>query len=200
MNHRPKTLNAVLEKCWSLLAEGVSRRDSAMRTPVLGSLGERGCELRTVILRGCDRARRSLQCHTDARSPKVSEIQRCARLQWVFYHPESRVQLRATGLARVYLEGDWVDKVWQAQHPRSRLVYLIEDAPGTSSDHPTSGFGSTPSQPEPDVSSTEAGRINFAVIECRIDELDWLHLGVGVNTRAQFRWEGDVMEANWCVP
>lgn len=178
----------------------MSQSDSAMRVPVLGSLGARGSELRTVILRECDPARRTIQCHTDTRSPKVSEIQRCARVQWVFYHPGNRIQLRASGMAGVHREGDWVDKIWQGQHPRSRQIYLAEDAPGTATENPTSGFSSTTLQPEPDFSSTESGRINFAVIECRIDLLDWLHLGVGANTRARFEWIGEKVEATWCVP
>ena len=200
MNDKPDTLEAVLAQCWSLLGEGVMRSDSAMRTPVLGSLGEAGCELRTVILRSCNYVSRIIQCHTDSRSAKVSEMRQSSRVQWVFYHPVERVQLRATGMARVERDTERVDTIWGEQPPRSRRVYQVEHAPGTPSDTPTGGLSALMARQEPDIHNTESGRANFAVIECRIDILDWLHLGVGINTRARFTWDGDKLAATWCTP
>ena len=200
MTNSPTTLDTVLAQCWSLLREGVTQPNSTMRTPVLGSVSDAGCELRTVILRGFDPVHRTLQCHTDTRSPKMAELRKFNRVQWLFYASDARVQLRAAGLAKVLCEGALADAAWAEQHPRSRRVYQTEQAPGTASELPTGGFSQRTANQSPNVDNTNSGRPNFAVIECRIDKLDWLQLGMGENTRAQFNWTSESLQATWCVP
>ena len=190
MSESNPSLEAVLEQCWSLLVDGASRAGSPMHTPVLGSAGAAGCELRTVVLRACDPSARTIQCHTDTRSPKVREITDCMRVQWVFYDPESSVQLRATGAARVHPNGEWVEAVWRALPGRSRQVYFVHDAPGTAMERP----------PGAATLSANSARANFAVIECRIDELDWLLLTPEGNKRARFTWSQLDRQSSWLAP
>lgn len=200
LNNPPKTLAAVLNQCWALLREGVGDNHSAMHTPVLGSVGEQGCELRTVILRSFDVERRLIAFYTDVRSPKISDIHRHDRVQWVFYHPTARVQLRATGVAHVHTQGTYTDDIWHQQTPRSRRGYLVEERPGMPSDTATSGLPAWAAHQTPDTDNTQSARENFAVVDCTIDALDWLHLGLGHNTRARFAWRGPELEATWCTP
>ena len=190
MRESKPSLDVVLEQCWSLLVDAASRPGSPMRTPVLGSLGTEGCELRTVVLRACDPSARMIQCHTDTRSPKVREIANCARVQWVFYDPASQVQLRATGIAGVHRSGEWVDAVWSALPARSRQVYFVQDAPGTRIESPADEGSLGP----------ENARTNFAVIACRIDELDWVLLSPESNTRARFEWSRLNVQSSWLAP
>ena len=171
-----------------------------MRTPVLGSVSERGCELRTVVLRSFEPNRRLIAFHTDARSPKAAEILHQKRVQWVFYDPEPQVQLRITAVANAQVNTTHSDEVWHRQSPRTRRGYQTTKAPGTPSPMATSGLTDGLSEQIPDFENTQSGRENFIVVECRIDALDWLHLGLGTNTRAQFEWHGTQLEARWCTP
>ena len=200
MNKTPTTLADVLEHSWVLLKQGVDKPDSPMRIAVLATSSDVGCEMRSVILREFLSQRRVIQCHTDARSPKVAEIRACARVQWVFFDPVSRVQLRATGPASVHCNADWVEAIWDKQHPRSRQIYLVDKAPGTPSEIATGGFTQANQQQEPNYDNTSPGRENFAVIEGRIERLDWLHLGKRANTRARFEWDGETLLSTWLTP
>jgi len=200
LNNPPGTLAAVLTQCWSLFQEGVDDRHSAMHTGVVGSVSEQGCELRTVVLRHVEPERRILSFHTDSRSPKVTEILRHERVQWVFYHPKAKVQLRVSTMAKVHESDVHSDEAWHLLSPWTRRGYQILQTPGTPSPIATSGLAKWTANQSPDIPNTRSGRENFALVECRIDLLDWLHLGVGRNTRAQFDWRGTELEATWCTP
>ena len=45
------TLEQVLAQSWAMLARGVQEPTDPFRTPVLGTTGPNGCNLRTVVLR-----------------------------------------------------------------------------------------------------------------------------------------------------
>ncbi len=67
-------LAGCLAEAWRRLEEGAAHQ-SGFHTPALATIGRDGApRLRTVVLRGVDRAARSLRVHCDARSAKAAEI------------------------------------------------------------------------------------------------------------------------------
>ncbi|NBR79124.1 MAG: pyridoxamine 5'-phosphate oxidase, partial [Alphaproteobacteria bacterium] len=58
-----------------MLERGAADRRSAFHTPTVATIGLDGRpRLRTIVLRACDTANRSLRFHTDARSDKINEL------------------------------------------------------------------------------------------------------------------------------
>lgn len=191
----------ILRDSWTLLALGTTDRKHAFHTPVLGTLGDGLPQLRTVVLRGVKPETRLLYCHTDTRSPKFSELVASPVASWLFYSAAEKIQLRAEGKVTLHTADAVSEAHWQTSQLTSRRTYTQFSAPGTRTDAPTSGLpefliGRTPSAKE-----AEAGRANFAVIECKIFRLDWLQLTSDGNRRAVFEWSNsDVLTSSWVVP
>lgn len=82
---RTPTLDDVLSRSWRMLTEAARRARHPFHTPILGTSGHSGCELRTVVLRSVDPDARELICHTDLRSAKCTQIGRDPRVSWLFY-------------------------------------------------------------------------------------------------------------------
>ena len=70
-----KTLNNVLKYSWRNLHNGVRNFRHPFNRPTLTTVDGNQPQARTVILRGFSKNDRTLICHCDARSPKVSQIQ-----------------------------------------------------------------------------------------------------------------------------
>ena len=88
------TLDGILDDMWSMLLRGVADSNDPFHWPVLGTTCKDGCRLRTVILRQAIRSDLLLVCYTDARASKAQEIMNFAKVSWLFYHPDTKVQLR----------------------------------------------------------------------------------------------------------
>ena len=85
---------------WSLLEEGVDIAASPFHTPALATVGDDEADVRTVVLRYADAARRQIACHTDWRSPKRSQVETHSRVSWMVYDRTRNVQLRLRGQAK----------------------------------------------------------------------------------------------------
>jgi hypothetical protein len=194
------TLDGVLDKVWSMLKRGAERSDNPFHWPVLGTSGDGGCNMRTVVLRQFILPDRVLVCHTDARAPKAREIEECNRVFWLFYHPEKKIQLRISGKATLHSKDRFANKQWDAAALTSRLNYATVEPPGTPVDRPTSGLPDFLRNKIPTLLESKRGRPNFMSIACRIDAIDWLMLGVLGNRRARFVWEENKLHSTWLVP
>ena len=153
---------------------------------------------RTVVLRRCDIAERSIDCHTDLRSAKVHELAaQGGEVCWLFYDQASRIQLRLQGVAHV-LNDRSVDADWENVSSLSRSAYLSVEIPGKAV------AGQQPPSTKDrfvDPQESERGRDNFRVVRTKIEAADWLYLKYGGHVRASFRYvEGGVAEASWLVP
>jgi pyridoxamine 5'-phosphate oxidase len=194
---RWSSLEKIRAEVWEMLGGAVSDTKNPLRTPVLGTVGPEGSQLRTVVLRRVVAAERLLMCNTDLRSAKIRDIQALSRLSWLFYQPEERVQLRLAGQASLLQAGPLVDEEWSRLSPLNRRDYCTVDPPGSPLSVPSSGlpdsFGQTPAE-------GEIGRKNFVVVVCQVDALDWLLLQESGHLRAQFTWRDDKLAATWVVP
>lgn len=194
------TLEGVLGEVWAMLNQGVGRFSDPFHCPILGSIGDHGCSLRTVILRQLILPDRILVCHTDSRAPKVDEILRTSRVSWLFYHPKRHVQLKIFGKATLHGDDRFADEQWAHCKKTSRLNYCTTEPPGTSIDIPSSGLPESFIDRIPSLLDSAKGRRHFMVIACKIDTIDWLVLRVTGNRRARFDWDGDRMTASWLIP
>lgn len=182
-------LEAVLDQALGLLEGGAADPGSAWRTMTLGSVGLDGRpRLRSVVLRGFDRAGPSAEVHTDWRSAKVAEV--LARPETALHGWDAGrgVQLRLAGPAELQRSDE---AAWSALRPASRETYRMEPGPGTR-------LGA-PDEAGPHLDEAAAKTV-FTVIRIRIAELEWLHIGKQGHRRAVFRWAGGAAEAMWLVP
>jgi pyridoxamine 5'-phosphate oxidase len=194
------TLDGVLDEVWVMLRKGVTNFRDPFHWPVLGTIGEDGPSLRSVILRKFILPDRILVCNTDSRATKARDIENDDRISWHFYHTRRKVQLRIVGNAKLHTDDNFADDQWNATRIPSRINYMTDQPPGTFVDKPSTGLSDFLQDKVPTLFDSEKGRKNFMSISCRIDSIDWLLLRVTGNRRARFTWEEDKMKANWIIP
>jgi pyridoxamine 5'-phosphate oxidase len=200
MDKTSETLEEILHQVWHMLQRGVTHFNDPFHWPVLGTTGNRGSSLRTVILRQFILPERILVCHTDARSEKVQDISISPQVSWLFYHPRKKVQLRISGHASLHADDQFADEQWAATRIISRLNYCATEPPGTPIDTPSTGLPDLLLNKVPTLLESERGRKHFMAIACRIDVLDWLVLRALGNRRARFEWDAHGMHGTWLIP
>jgi hypothetical protein len=174
-------LDDLLTAIWRTLGRACHDGRAGWRLPALASVDATGApRVRTVVLRGADRATASLLIHTDARSAKAAELVRDPRTALMFWDAASRRQLRAEGEATILADG----AAFAALSTQQRAVYALDPPPGTAIAHPDA---LTPADP--------AGF--FRVLRVRVRLFDWLELGAK-QRRARFDLERG--QASWVAP
>lgn len=181
-------------EAWRLLAQGAADRTSPYHLMQLASvrqdtLGTLEPQVRTVVLRGVEAAEKRLRFHTDARSPKVAELDACPRVQAVFYDPAQKVQLRLSAIAAPASETLRAD-AWAATGRLGRECYAVETAPSAPQSGPAASF------------AAEADPAVFLPIVLTVTALDWLYLASVGHRRAAFTYDstGRLTDATWLVP
>lgn len=192
-----ETLEPILDEIQNHLFQGASRRRSPMHTPVVGTADG---DLRVMVLREFDLANRTLRFHTDVRSPKVAAIQDNPGMTVLFYDPEAKVQIRASGTGRVENISPIVDAAWQQATSFAKRCYLAQSAPSGSSDVPVSGLPEWVEGITPTEAQVAPGRANFAVVLVQVQVFDWLHLANTGHRRARFEFSKEGTRSNWLVP
>lgn len=185
-----------------MLERGAANRKDDFHTPVFGTIGLNGePELRVVVFRKILREPRMLVCHTDLRSPKIAEIEKDARVSWLFYHFEAKLQLRIRGRASIHTTDELAHEQWQNTQLFSRRCYC-GDAPGTIKSEPSSGLADFLVDREPTAEESERlGRKNFAVVSSTIDEIDSYELNFNGHRRSLFVWnEAGELATRWLTP
>ena len=195
-----ETLDIVLSEIWKMLEQGASHFNDPFHWPVLGTAGEHGVSLRTVILRQVLQPERILVCYTDARAPKARQILDFSKVSWLFYHPKKKIQLRISGEAELHTDDEFADKRWARTRAPSRLDYNTGQPPGTPVDRPSSGLPDFLRDKVPSLLDSEKGRANFMVIACQIDTIDWLQLKITGHRRARFHWDQHGLQSTWLIP
>ena len=158
-----------------------------------------GADARTVVLRQVDAVRRYLWFHTDARARKVMQLEAFPNATLLFWDDKSQIQLRLTAETRLHTDDYVADEQWKTLWVGSRKMYLSAPAPGSEQPAPYPGFPPELGSELPSEADSEAGRRNFAVMECRILSLEYLQLGRDGQTRARFQYEPDRKLA-WLAP
>lgn len=196
---------SIYDNLWKLLEEGSSNRRHAFHTPVLATRTSSGDpDLRTVVLRRVDRGLGLVCCHTDSRSQKVREIESSSRVAWLFYDPQSRVQIRAHGRCEVHQgpADEMAREIWLKVHPDSRVCYWAPHAPSSAID----GWESNQAADARDIAKIkpmpdDRPPATFAVLATVLDSIEWLELHHDGHRRIRFSLGNDIgPKAQWLAP
>ena len=193
-------LVVLLGRIWQALSQGQAKLQHPLRTPILGTIGTRQSSLRIVVLRQVNPAQRSLVCYSDYRTVKVTDILANPGIEWLFYHPAERIQIRASGLAKIHYLDAVATEAWSALPGPIRLNYCTPLAPGREIRKPGEALPKAWKGRMPAKDEMQIGWPNFAVIASTIDRLDWLQLTEKENRRAGFVWDGTEFKGSWLVP
>jgi pyridoxamine 5'-phosphate oxidase len=175
---------------WSMLARGVKDRKSAFHTPSIATITDEGTpSVRTVVLRGCDMAAKTLRFHTDTRSGKIAELTQNPQAALHFYDANAKIQLRLAAKLET-ASGATYDAAWANTRPMSRECYQVTQSPGSLIDDPY--------QVAFDAAATQDGEAHFAPVVAHILKMEWLYLAARGHRRALFDFEQDTQ--NWLAP
>lgn len=174
------TLPGTLDEVWRQLELGVADRTAPARHPVLATAGGEGAEARMVVLRAADRARGTLEIHTDVRSGKVAELRAEKRASLHVWIPDAGLQIRLRCHVQI-LAGGAAAPYWDAVPVSARALYGGDPAPGQNIDRP-------------DDHAAGADPACFCVLRGRLVEIETLQIAEPQHRRAVFRaaagWEG----------
>ncbi len=190
---RVASLPVLEARVWESLGDAVARPDAAWRTPVVASVGSgpRAVDARVMVLRAVSRARGTLTCFTDARSPKLDAVRSTPFLAWTFYDPGERVQLRVGTTVEIHVDDAVSREAWALVPEPGRKNYATRLAPGSCIPGPLAGHDFTVALAE-----------HFAVLAGTVTEIDWLWMAADGHRRARFRYDagGVPAVAEWLVP
>ena len=194
-------LAASLRHAWQMLGRATKDRRSAFHAPVVATASKEGPQARVMILRSVDAAARQLTFYTDARSAKTLALALDARIAVTFYDAARKLQLRASGLGKLHVEGDALtEERWHSSSPSSLRCY-VGAQPGDISAAPSSGLPVDMESRVPEWSELASGKAHFAVLKITLQHLEWLYLHTRGQRRASYAWSdnaGCVM--HWLNP
>ena len=171
MAERLESFGEIEAAVWKELERAAGDQHHEWRTPVLATLGADGlATARTVVLRHVQPENGMLVFFTDSRSPKVSELRAQPRASLVFWSKKLRWQLRVRTVASVLTSGVEVDVAWdRLKQTAAAGDYLSAAAPGAPVERGMTVLGDQP---------------YFAMLQCRVEAIDWLELARGGHRRA----------------
>lgn len=196
------SLEAIEREAFALLSRGANDRRSACHTTVFVTSGLDGCPAaRTVVLRGFAPEPPMISFHTDIRSGKIAELAENDRAAAVFYDPDGKVQIRASGACSIHHKDPVAQSVWDRLGVSARRTYLGAP-PGDLSDQPTSGLPEFLETNAASLEQSERGFEHFAILRLHVRALEWLYLCARGHRRARFSWakNGGKRTATWLVP
>lgn len=194
------SLSELEKDIWSLLQRGAVKAKDGLHTGVIANQAEYGISMRTVVLRKVSATNRTLLCHTDKRSHKVSEIQAQPEVSWLFYDASRNLQLRLAGKASIHESDALAEEIWKQAGIGSRKIYSATYAPASILDQPDSGLPPSFQGKKLSLADVEGGRANFVVICTQVHFIDWLYLNPEGHVRAQFFYEGEDIHRHWVSP
>jgi hypothetical protein len=183
MASRIDSLALIETQLWQELQQAAQQPGHEWRTMALATIEDEVAQARTVVLREVDSSARELVFFTDARSPKVAQVQ--ARPVGTMLCWSSRIswQLRLRVHMEVQTSGLKVSSRWA----RLKLTPAAQDY---LSPLPPGSPVAARFEPE------RATRSHFAVVSARVLSIDWMELHADGHRRAHFGPDG----AQWLQP
>jgi len=202
--HSPASLTDLEQRSWQQLASVLAdtkdpSTPTGFKTMVVATCTATGADARTVVLRKVDTVHKYVWFHTDARAEKVLQLEAFPTATLLFWDDGQQCQLRLTVETRLHTDDYIADEQWQALWVGNRKAYLSEYQPGSERPAPYPGFSEQLGAGLPSKEESEAGRKNFAVIECRVLAMEYLHLSRSGQTRARFQYEPESRMV-WLAP
>ena len=115
-------------------------------------------------------------------------------IDWEFFNS------RIFGNANINHNNAVSQKSWIKTAHMSRKCYLSETAPGSINKNPSSGLKENIENIKYSMEESEKGYKNFAVIETKINSIEWLFLAAKGHRRAKFMFENETIKKNWLTP
>jgi pyridoxamine 5'-phosphate oxidase len=172
MSARLESLQAIEAELWRELQAAPRDKQHPWRAPVLATTDGEVGDARTVILREADHAQAKLLVYTDARAGKVAQIAAHPLGTLVMWSPALGWQLRLRVHLRTVTDGLELSSRWaRLQLSPAANDYLSSQAPGDPLDNALSARGE---------------RAFFALLEARVQSIDWLELHAQGHRRARF--------------
>lgn len=182
MSTRLTELPAIEAAVWRELVACPRDKQHGWRVGALATRDGDRADARSVVLREVDAEDRSLIFFTDARSPKVRQIETTPEGVLLLWSAELGWQLRLQVTLGVETSGLAVSSRWaRLKMTPAAQDYLSPLPPGSPLD-----------QPRPQRQS----RDHFAVVTALVSAIDWLELHAEGHRRAAF----DAAGAHWLAP
>lgn len=183
MNSRIESLALVHQSCWDQLGLAARNKSHAWRVMSLATVDGERADLRSVVLREVNAAARQLIFFTDARSPKVAQVQAQPQATLLAWSEALGWQLRLRVRLTVAISGLVVSSRWaRLKMTPAAHDYLSPLPPGTPVERYLPERGS---------------RDHFAVLTAAVEGLDWLELHADGHRRALFDADG---QGQWVTP
>ncbi|MAK12826.1 MAG: pyridoxamine 5'-phosphate oxidase [Candidatus Pelagibacter sp.] len=190
----------ILDEIWTLLSRSIVDRSEDFRLPVVIVNKNNFSDGRIVVLRGAFKEKRILRFHTDLRSSKIGALKTNNNIYFLFYNKKRKIQVRAKGVATIHYKNEIAEQAWKKTQVISRKCYLAEQAPGSISNIPNSGYPKELEGKNPLIKDTEIGFNNFCVIDSKINEMEWLYLASQGHRRALIKMDDNKYSTEWLTP
>ena len=186
-------LAVVWQMVWDRLERSVNQPDDPWREGVFATSRVPGGDpfgLRTVILRRVERDAAALTIHTDARSPKIAQIEADPAVEWLGCDRRERLQIRLAGRATIHRADAVAEALWNESSPLSLRGYLGGHPPGTpvESDTPDPNLPAWVLERGDRLTREEVqpGRAHFAAVRIVVYAVEMLQLDRAGHRRARF--------------
>ena len=193
-------LDKTYDNIWSLLTIGKAKSKSEMHQGYIATVNKDYPSIRTVVLRHVNKETNSISFHTDIRSNKVNELKDNEMISMLFYDHGKKIQIKVSGIAEINHKNDKAKKAWDNSRSFSKKCYVVEKAPGTPSDEPTSGYLPEHENELPDDDLLQNGYNNFTLVEIQIHSIEWLYLHRQGHRRALFTSTNGSLNKEWLTP
>ncbi len=183
---------AFAESALEALQHALHDREADLRNVQLATMSPAGRPgVRTVVLRGLERAPPFAELHTDLRAAKVRDIGHSKAVTILAWSLADQLQVRLEGDAAVHHGDDLALARWNALSPGARKPYGLRADPGVSLSDPGEQAHLPPAEQF----------AQFGVVRVALSSFDVLRLGAGGSqTRAAGRFTSDGLVAEWIGP
>ena len=191
----------ILNTIKAQLKLSVTDRHHGFHTPVFTNINNNN-EIfsRTVVLRNFDDNKFIISFHTDYRSIKIKDILNKPQTYFVFYDFKTKIQLRIKTQSLIEYNNNFALLAWQKTKLSSRKCYLTEKAPSSKTNLAEDGIPSHLIGKDPDKEASEAGYKNFALVNNKINSIEWLYLSYTGHRRLRIDINGKKIEYQWLIP
>ena len=179
-------IDNIYQLIWELLEFGKKNSNSDIHQGYLATHSGSFPSVRTVVLRGVNYNEKIISFHTDFRSEKIKEISENNKISILFYDHNKKIQIKCSGIGIINNQNDNADQAWQRTQSFSKKCYIVNEAPGSISEKPTSGYKKEHEIELPDEEILNSGYENFTLVDMEISEMEWLYLHRHGHRRAKF--------------
>lgn len=184
------TLEEVFQDFQHELRRGALDKKHPFRYITLATSYEGVPQARYVVLRKVDEFL-NLLLYTDARTPKVLEIQANQQVSVLLYHPQKRVQVRIQADASIHQADELAKLHWSRVQGDAQKAYNSKLTPGTDISSPEDAF-----EWHEELSSDNF----FAVVSLKPSSFELLQLNGLEHFRAKFEFTNERWMGTWLVP